>query len=264
MSVKSIISCCKYQLYRMRFIPVFFAVWVFGTMILGAALEAAVTKTPFSLRGIAMGGLDVLMGFLLFVFMCVSMADFINTAAANGASRITACVSAFISSVIFSFVSALEVSVVFPIVSLITGNMESWGAEVYGAGDALEQAGLGTAQIRLRFFFICLFINVALCAGAMLLTAIYYRLPQWLAVIVILAIILFPTVGVIMLFGIDFFARMIGQAMIFAGFAFADGSPLGNVFRGAAVFTGASAILLALSCLILCRSAVKPVSVKGE
>lgn len=263
MSVKSIISCCKYQLYRMRFIPVFFAAWVFGSIICGAALNAAVTKTPFTLRGAAMSGLDVSMGFFIFLFMCISVADFINTAAANGASRTTACVSVFISSVILSIVSALEVSVISPIVSLITGEAEDWGAMVYGSGTALEEAGYSTAFIRLRLFGICLFVLIALCAATMLISAIYYRLPQWLAVIVILALILFPTAGTAMIFGTEFLVHMVAQAMNFAGFA-VKGSSLGNVFRGAAVFTGASVILLALSCLIICRSSVKPLPVKGE
>lgn len=261
MSIKSIIACCKYQLYRMRLIPLWFAIYVFGSMLLSAIMLSVIGKRPFSLADTSSVVYDMLMAFILFGFMCSFMGDFFNTAAANGVSRTTACVSAFISSVICSLVSAIEVSVLYPIVSFITGDEEVWGASFYGSISSLQEAGWSMLGIRLRYFGICVFVFIALSALAMLLASIVYRLPKWASLVIILAIIFIPTAGLYML-GENVFISFWLKILQFLGLV--SETSIGSALQGAAVCIGASLVLLLLSCLITRHSSVKPLAIKSE
>lgn len=259
MSTKSIISCCKYQLYKMRLIPLWFVIYVFGSMLFSAIVISVIEKVPFSLAGAGSSGFDMLMGLLLFGFMCSFIEDFLNTAAANGVSRTTACVSTFISSVICSIVSAIEISVIYPIVSFFTGNEEIWGASFYGSISALQAAGWDMFSIKLRYLGICIFVYIALSAVAMLLASIVYKLPKWASLVTILAIIFIPTAGLYML-GENVFLQFWFSILVYLGL----GADIGNALQGAAVCIGLSIILFLLSALITRRSHVKPLAIKSD
>ncbi|MGN1136772.1 MAG: hypothetical protein ACI4SF_11195 [Oscillospiraceae bacterium] len=258
MSIKSVIACCKYQLYKMRFIPLFFAIYVFGSMFISAIIISVIEKTTFNLSGCGSILIDLIMGFVIFGFMCSFMSDYLNTAAANGVSRTTACVSAFISSVIFSVASAIEVSILYPIVSLISGDNETWGANFYGSINSLQEAGWSMFAIRLRFLGICLFAFIALSAVAIFLASIAYKLPKWAAAIIICAMAFIPTLGVYFTLGTKALAVL--WTVILAILGVVTENPL----QGAAVCIGLSLVLLLLSCLITKRSSAKPLAIKSD
>lgn len=258
MSMKSIIPCCKYQLYRMRLIPLWFAIYVFGSMLLAAIMLSVIGKRPFSLADTSSVEYDLLMAFILFGFMCSFMGDFFNTAAANGVSRTTACVSAFISSVICSLVSAIEVSILYPITSFLTGVDEVWGAGFYGSISSLQEAGWSMFGIRLRYFGICVFVFIAFSALAMLLASIVYRLPKWASAVIIIAMVFIPTLGIYFALG-EFAFIMFWSAIVFA-----LGLVTPSALQGAAVCIGLSLILLILSCSITKRSSAKPLAIKSD
>ena len=264
MSIKSVIACCKYQLSRMRFIPIFFAVWSIGSILFTAIIRSIIDKVPFSLAGTGSGGYDLLMGAIIFGYMCFFMTDFLNTAAANGASRTTACVSAYISSIICSFVSALEVSVFSPIVSLISGEEEIWGASLYGYIGALQEAGWDMLSIKLRFFGICLVYYIALSTMAILLVSIVYRFPKWVSALIIITMIFIPTAGIYMTLGKEAFASFWYSIVKLLGLKIEHEWLIGNALQGAAVCIGSSLVLLLLSCLITRRSSVKPLAIKSD
>ena len=269
MAANSIIANCKYQLYRLRFVPLFYIIYTFGSMLLSAALTSIIEKVPFSFREAQQNGLDILMGFFVFGFMCANITDFFNTAAANGTSRTTACVSAYISSVIFSIVSALEVSVIFPIMSLITGEDEMWYASLYGVKSILYDAGWSNFAIRVRYFGIAVFSYIALCAAVIFIAALMYKLPGWASLITILLLIFIPTGGIYFALGVDALASFWCSVVKLVGLSYLfdtslDASFIGNALQGAAVFIGASLILLLISCLITRRSSVKPLAIKGS
>lgn len=264
MSAKSIIANCKYQLYRLRSVPLFSIIYVVGSMLLSAVLRSIVDKVPFSLRGTGQNGFDVLMGLIIFGFMCGYITDFFNTAAANGTSRATACVSAYISSVILSIVSAVEVSVIYPIMSLITGENEEWGAVLYGTRDALLGTGWSEFAVRLRFFGIAAFGYIAICAAVILLASLKYRLPGWIAVPTIILIFFIPTGGIYFALGENALLSFWGNVIKLIGLSNSEHPYIGNASQGAAVFIGSSLILLLLSCLITRRSSVKPLAIKGS
>ena len=269
MSANSIIANCKYQLYRLRFVPLFYLIWVIGSMLLSATIRSIAEKVPFSLRETGQNGFDALMGIFVFGFMCAYTTDFFNTAAANGTSRTTACVSVYISSVIFSVVLALEVSVVSPIMSLITGDNEIWGASLYGVKYVLYDAGWSDFAVRLRYFGIAIFSFIALCAIVILIASLSYKLPSWATLIIDLLMILIPTGGIYFALGEDALASFWCNIIKLVGLAdlvnpSSDAPFIGNALQGAAVFIGASLILLLLSCLITRRSSVKPLAIKGS
>lgn len=264
MSIKSIIACCKYQLYKMRLIPLFFVIYVFGSMLLSAIIISVIEKVPFSLVGAGSSGFDMLIGLLIFGFMCSFMADFLNTAAANGVSRTTACVSTFISSVICSIVSAIEISVIYPIVSFFTKNEEIWGASLYGHIISLQNEGWDMFSIRLRYFGICIFIFIALCSLGMLLASIVYKLPKWASALIIIAMIFIPTAGIYLTFGEKGFVLFWFNVFKFFGFGVTNVDLIGDPLQGAAMFLGLSLILLLLSCLITRHSSVKPLAIKTD
>lgn len=258
MSIKSIFACCKYQLFKLKLIPIFFAIYVFASMLFSAIVISVIEKVPFSLAGAGASGFDMFMGLLLFGFMCSFMADFLNTAAANGVSRTTACISAFISSVICSIVSAIEVSILYPITSFLTGVDEVWGAGFYGSISYLQEVGWSMFGIRLRYFGICVFVFIAFSALAMLLASIVYRLPKWASAVIIIAMVFIPTLGIYFALGESAFI------MFWSAIVFALGLFTPNALQGAAVCIGLSLILLLLSCIITRRSSVKPLAIKGE
>lgn len=262
MSANSIIANCKYQLYRLRSVPLIYLIWTFGSMLLSAALTSIIEKVPFSFREAQQNGLDILMGFFVFGFMCANITDFFNTAAANGTSRTTACVSAYISSVIFSIVSALEVSVIFPIMSLITKSDEIWAAVFYGVKDALIDSGWNEILIRLRFFGIATYYYIAICAIVILLGAVLYKFPGWLAIIIEIMIFFIPTGGIYLTLGgdaLESFWSFVGEHL-----GLITDTYIGNASRGAVTLIVFSLILLLLSCLITRRSSVKPPAIKGS
>lgn len=262
MSANSIIANCKYQLYRLRFVPLFYLIWTIGSLLLSATIRSIAEKVPFSLRETGQNGFDVLMGFFVFGFICAYITDFFNTAAANGTSRTTACVSVYISSVIFSVVSALEVSVLYPIMSLITGDDEMWGATIYGTRDALLGSGWGEFAIRLRFFGISAYYYIAICAIVILLGALLYKFPSWLAIFIEIMIFFIPTGGIYLTLGED--ALYSFWSAIAAQIGLITDSYIGNASKGAVTLIGFSLILLLLSCLITRRSSVKPLAIKGS
>lgn len=269
MSANSIIANCKYQLYRLRSVPLFYLIWVIGSMLISATIRSVAEKVPFSLRETGQNGFDALIGLFVFGYMCANITDFFNTAAANGTSRTTACVSAYISSVILSVVSALEVSVIFPIMSLITGEDEMWGASLYGVKSILYDAGWSNFAIRVRYFGIAVFSYIALCAAVIFIAALMYKLPGWASLITILLLIFIPTGGIYFALGEDALASFWCSVMKLVGLSYLDDSSLdasfiGNASQGAAVFIGASLILLLISCLITRRSSVKPLAIKGS
>lgn len=269
MSANSIIANCKYQLYRLRSVPLFYLIWVIGSMLISATIRSVAEKVPFSLRETGQNGFDVLIGFFVFGYMCANITDFFNTAAANGTSRTTACVSAYISSVILSVVSALEVSVIFPIMSLITGDDEMWCASLYGVKSSLIDEGWSDLTIRIRYFGIAVFSYIALCAAVIFIAALIYKLPGWASLITILLLIFIPTGGIYFALGVDALASFWCSVVKLVGLSYlvesdSDISFIGNASQGAAVFIGASLILLLLSCLITRRSSVKPLAVKGS
>lgn len=262
MSAKSIIANCKYQLYRSRFVPLFYIIYAFVSMLIEATIRTAVEKVPFSFRGTGMNGLDLLVGLILLVFMCANITDFFNTAAANGSSRTTACVSAYISSVIFSIVSALEVSVIFPIMSLITKSDEVWAAVFYGAKDALIDSGWNEFLIRLRFFGIATYYYIAICAIVILLGAVLYKFPGWLAIVIEIMIFFIPTGGIYLTLGEDALASF--WSVVGKHLGLITDTYIGNASRGAVTLIVFSLILLLLSCLITRRSSVKSLAIKGS
>lgn len=264
MSIKSIISCCKYQLYRMRFIPLFFAVWSVASILFSATIRSIIDKVPFSLANTGSGSYDMFMGVIIFVYMCIFMTDFFNTAAANGASRTTACVSSYISSIICSFVSAVEVSVFSPIVSCITGNDEVWGASLYGHALTFLDEGWSMFAVRLRYFGICLFCYIAICAFVMLLTSLLYRLPNWIALTIMTLMVFIPTAGIYLALGEKALILFWYNVAKFIGIGVFDEALIGNALQGAAVFIGLSLILLLLSCLITRHSSAKPLAIKSD
>lgn len=265
MSLKSVIACCKYQLYKMRFIPLVLVVYVFGTMILTAITISVIDKVPFSFANANTSCIDMLMGGIIFAFMCFFlMTDYLNTAAANGVSRTTACISAYISSVICSLVSAIEVSVLIPIISLITGYGETWGASLYGYIGALQDAGWDMLSIRLRFFGICLVYYIALSTMAMLLVSIVYRFPKWVSALIIITMIFIPTAGIYMTLGEEAFSSFWYSIAKLLGLKIEHEWLIGNALQGAAVCIGLSLVLLLLSCLITRRSSAKPLAVKSD
>ena len=269
MSANSIIANCKYQLYRLRFVPLFYLIWTIGSLLISATIRSVAEKVPFSLRETGQNGFDVFMGFFVFGFICAYITDFFNTAAANGTSRATACVSVYISSVIFSVVSALEVSVLFPIMSLITGDDEMWGASLYGVKYVLYDAGWSNFAVRLRFLGIAIFSYIALCAIVILIASVSYKLSTRVALIITLLLIFIPTGGIYFALGEDALASFWCSVVKLVGLAdlvdpSSDATFIGNASQGAAVFIGASLILLLLSCLITRRSSVKPLAIKGS
>lgn len=269
MSANSIIANCKYQLYRLRSVPLFYLIWVIGSMLISATIRSLTEKVPFSLRETGQNGFDALIGIFIFAFMCANITDFFNTAAANGTSRTTACVSAYISSVIFSIISALEVSVIFPIMSLITGDDEMWGASLYGVNYVLYDEGWSDFAVRLRFLGIAIFSYIALCAVVILIASISYKHSNWAALIITLLLIFIPTGGIYFALGEDALASFWCSVVKLVGLAdlvdpSSDAPFIGNASQGAAVFIGASLILLLLSCLITRRSSVKPLAIKGS
>lgn len=269
MSANSIIANCKYQLYRLRSVPLFYLIWVIGSVLISATIRSVAEKVPFSLRETGQNGFDALTGIFVFGFMCANITDFFNTAAANGTSRTTACVSAYISSVIFSIVSALEVSVIFPIMSLITGEDEMWGASLYGVKSSLIDEGWSDLTVRIRYFGIAVFSYIALCAAVIFIAALIYKLPGWASLITILLLIFIPTGGIYFALGVDALASFWCSVVKLVGLSYlvesgSDVSFIGNASQGAAVFIGASLILLLISCLITRRSSVKPLAIKGN
>lgn len=264
MSTKSIIACCKYQLYKMRLIPLFFAIYVFGSMLLSAIIISIIEKVPFSLNGAGSSGFDMFLGLIIFGVACSFTSDFLNTAAANGASRTTACVSSFISWVIFSVVSAIEVSILYPIVSFLTKNEEIWGASFYGYIIPLQNEGWDMFSIRLRYFGICIFIFIALSATGMLLSSIVYKLPKWASALIIIAMIFIPTAGIYLTFGEKGFVLFWFNVFKFFGFGVTNEDLIGDPLQGAATFLGLSFLLLLLSCLITRHSSVKPLAIKTD
>lgn len=263
MSAKSIISCCKYQLYRMRLIPLWFVIYVFASILLSAIMISVINKVPFSLSYVSSGDFDMFMGLMLFGFMCSLMGDFLNTAAANGISRTTACISSFISSVICSVVSAIEVSVLYPIVSFITGYEEVWGASFYGSVFTLQEAGWGMFAIRLRFLGICIFAYIASSTIGLLLSSMVYKLPKFVSLTIIFAMIFIPTAGVYML-GENVFMSFWNSIFKILGLAITNDMLIGSALQGAAVCIGLSLVLLILSCLITRHSSAKPLAIKSD
>lgn len=264
MSIKSVIACCKYQLNRMRFIPLFYVIYVFGSMFLAAIMLSVIEKRPFSLADTSSAAYDLFMAVAIFGYMCSFVSDFFNTAAANGVSRKTVCVSTFISSVICSVVSAIEVSVLYPIVSLITGDEEAWGASFYGFPLSLLDEGWSMFTIKLRYFGICIFIYIASCAIAMLFASIVYKLPKWAAVIIICAMTFIPTFGIYFVLGETVFVSFWDNVAKILGLGIINESLIGNALQGAAVCIGLSIILFLLSALITRRSHVKPLAIKSD
>lgn len=272
MSTKSIIASCKYQLYRLRLIPLFFAVWAFGTMLVTAISRTVFIKVPFSFSGTNSGGYDLFMGTVLFGFMCAYITDFFNTAAANGVSRMTACISAYITSVIFSIISAVEVSIISPIIALISGTefqdeMSLWGAGLYGNVYALSESGWGDIAIRARFFGVCIFGYIAVCAFVILFASLIYRLPSWLSLLILFLMIFMPTGGIYLAFGVEVLAKFVNGVLTFVGLeniAYFDVLTPGDASRGAVVFIAGSLVMLLLSCLITRHSAVKPLAIRNN
>ncbi len=265
MTFKGIAASCKYQLWRMRTLPLIFAVYNFGMLFLGALIVALADGTPFTLSGMAPSGIDLIGGFVLFIGMCCLAGDFINTAAANGVSRATACISVFISSAAASFVIALETSLITPLFSWMTGDTESWACEIYGSAYELSLAGHSEAYIRLRFFAICFFALLTLCAVSMLMTSLFYKLPQWLAIVTVLAIVFVPTLGTIMVFGMQTLAMLFLRVLGFFGIEFTkEAALIANAAKGTLSMSIISAVCLAVSVLLVRRASAKPLPIKGE
>ncbi len=263
MSLNGIKACTKYQLKKMLKSLVYCAIWIFAIIFSSAFLNFMISGGELSFENISMNCIDSVCGFVIFIMLCSNTSDFVNTAAANGVSRLSSCVSLAASSVVFSLVGAIESSVICPLISIITGQPEIWAASIYGTKNALEQGGMSDFAIRVRFFLVSFIIYSALAASGALLASISYRVPKWVSVTIIILIFFIPTFGINITFGdealISFWLKVITAAGISV-----DTSKMGNLGQGTLFFLAAFLIMFIITALLLRRSSVKPLALKEQ
>ena len=186
----------------------------------------------------------------------------ITTAAANGASRKTAVLSQLLTVIIVSLLVIAECAVLSPLTAAIAGSEQVWGAEAYGAISILWIDGMSIAAIFIRLYIVCFISCITAGATGVMLTAIFYRLPTFIAAIVACLIVFGPNLGVMAIFGVEKMKALNVWLIKLAG-VFADG-PKGNVAQAALFFSILTAVEIAAAFLLLLRASVKPLPVKGE
>ena len=262
MTIRSLTGCMKYQLKRMTGILAYIPIFCIVTMPIGALIASLAENTPFTLQGSNMTGIDVFCAVVMFVFMCCYSHDFITTAAANGASRKTAVLSQLLTVIIVSLLVIAECAVLSPLTAAIAGSEQVWGAEAYGAISILWIDGMSIAAIFIRLYIVCFISCITAGATGVMLTAIFYRLPTFIAAIVAFLIVFGPNLGVMAIFGVEKMKALNVWLIKLAG-VFADG-PKGNVAQAALFFSILTAVEIAAAFLLLLRASVKPLPVKGE
>ena len=262
MTIRSLTGCMKYQLNRMMGALAFIPIFCIATMPTGALMASLAENTPFTLQGSNMTCIDVFCVAVMFVFMCCYSHDFISTAAANGASRKTAVLSQLLTVVIISLLVTAECAVLSPLTAAIAGSEQLWGAEAYGSITILAMDGMSTAAIFIRIYIVCFMCCLTAGATGIMLTAIFYRLPVFIAAIVTCLIAFGPNLGVMAVFGIEKMKALNVWLINLAG-VYAD-SPKGNVAQAALFFSILTAVEIAAAFLLLLRASVKPLPVKGE
>ena len=262
MTIRSLTGCVKYQLMRMKGVLAFLPAMSIGGMLFGAILTSLIEHTPFTFKGAEMTALDAFSMIMMFVFMCCYSQDFVNTAAANGASRKTAILSQLISVAIISLLVTAECAVLSPLTAAMGGGQQFWSAEVYGGVSALLQSGMNIVLVYLRLYLLCFMFSLASGAAGIMFTSIVYRLPGWIAAVVIGLIAFGPNLGVLAVFGIEKVQWLYTGLFKLAGL-FANG-PTGNAAQGVAFFAVLTAAEIIISFLLVMRASAKPLPVKGE
>ena len=262
MTIRSLTGCMKYQLKRMMGMLAYIPLFCIGMMFFSSLTVSLVEDVPFTLQGSNMAGIDVFCAVVMFVVMCCYSNDFINTAAANGASRKTAVLSQLLTVVIISLLVTAECAVLSPLTAAMAGSEQFWGAEAYGAISILWIDGMSIAAIFIRLYIVCFISCVTAGATGVMLTAIFYRLPTFIAAIVACLIVFGPNLGVMAIFGVEKMKALNVWLVNLAG-VYAD-SPKGNVAQAALFFSILTAVEIAAAFLLLLRASVKPLPVKGE
>ena len=252
----------KYQLKRMTGMLAYIPIFCIVTMPIGALIASLAENTPFTLQGSNMTGIDVFCAVVMFVFMCCYSQDFVNTAAANGASRKTAILSQLISVAIISLLVTAECAVLSPLTAAMGGRQSFWGAEIYGGVSALLESGMNIVLVYLRLYLLCFMFCLASGAAGIMFTSIVYRLPGGIAAVVICLIAFGPNLGVLAVFGIEKVQWLYTGLFKLAGL-FANG-PTGNAAQGVAFFAVLTAVEIIISFLLVMRASAKPLPVKGE
>lgn len=279
MSKQGFISSYKYQLRRVILMPVLSVFATVATMLLFVGLVNYSLEGKFSFENTGSFILDLMAGFMLFLYGCIFIHEFMNTGAANGVSRTTTLIASMASFFTSSAICSAVVSVLSPIISLISGGDMSGGGEVfflellYGERRFYMFYGENAFVVRIRFFVMITFLCFLCAAVGMAFSAIFYRLPKKGNIIfsVILMIIFFfgYPFGKIILEkrGIDIdeilnsFFDGVGRLF---GMAHVNGSQAGNCVQGVFMMFIFAAVCGVIAWLFVRRANVKPAPIRGE
>ena len=116
--------------------------------------------------------------------------------------------------------------------------------------------------VYLRLYLLCFMFCLASGAAGIMFTSIVYRLPGWIAAVVIGLIAFGPNLGVLAVFGIEKVQWLYTGLFKLAGL-FANGT-MGNAAQGVAFFAVLTAVEIIISFLLVMRASAKPLPVKGE
>lgn len=279
MTKQGFISSYKYQFRRIILPPIISIASAAFAMLMIVGFINYSFDGRFSFDNAGSFVLDLLTGFMFFLYGCIFIHEFMNTGAANGVSRTTTLISSMASFFTSSAVCSAVVSVISPVISLISGGDGSGGGEVfflellYGERRFYMFYGENAFVVRIRFFVMITFLCFLCAAVGMAFSAIFYRLPKKGNIIfsVILMIIFFfgYPFGKIILEkrGIDIdeilnsFFDGVGRLF---GMAHVNGSQAGNCVQGAFMMFLFAAVCGVIAWLFVRRANVKPAPIRGE
>ena len=275
MTKHSFTASYKYQVRRVILLPIISICGALAAMAVMVAMVNYGFDGKFTLEGISFPLLDALAGLTLLIYGAYFLFEFMNAGAANGVSRTTSIISVFASNFTVSAAISLFVSVISPLLDLITDAQgDVFLLEfIYGEKRFFEFYGENAFIVRIRFFIMCTLSVFLFAMIGVLFSAVYYRLPKIGTIIFTLIIVFVPLFGYPMANvylgskGIDLYSCMkafLAEAGRAFGMAHVNGSQAGNCVQGGLMMLLTSAVIGAIAWLILRRANAKPAAVRGE
>lgn len=260
----------KYQIFRMRFVPLGVAL-VYAAMILMVLFVDFTMDKRISLKNVEFFGTDVFCAVAMAIYAMIFSADFYNAGTANGVSRKTTLTASAAALFVMSAASALTHSVINAIVELLTGNDQIFVMEVwYGQRNIYLYDIDRITVFRARMLVITVFLFMFFAAFGFAAGSVLYRLPTKASVILILAVTIgMPNAAVAIenyseRHGIDvqyLLINAIGHIIKFFGMSVVGE---GNIVKGIFAMLLCSAVFFAIALLFARRAAAKPAVIRGE
>lgn len=275
MSMRCFISSYKYQLRRIIVTAITSIITAVAVMLLMTGLINYSIDGKFTFEDAGTPCLDLFAAFILFIYGCTYIPEFMNTGAANGTSRTTTLIAAMASFFTSSAICSAVVSVISPLVNLICGgDTDCFLLEIfYGEKRFFMFYGENAFLVRIRYFLMCTFFIFLCAAVGMAFSSIYYKLPRkgnviFSIILMVIAFFGYPFTNIMLeKRGIDLdeilveFTYSLGRLF---GMAHVNGSQAGNFVQGAFMMFIFAAVCGVIAWLFVRRANVKPAPIRGD